>query len=471
MGFKMDDLTGLILAGGSGARLWPMSRELYPKQLLKLNSESSLLQNTFLRLQKLTSPERIITITNTKHAGDIKMQLRELDDAPVKILTEPTAKNTAPAIAMGVDYCLRSYSDAVFLVMPSDHLILDDEKFISTVKKGYELAKNGNIVTFGIKPVFADTGYGYIKAEKALTEDAFRVDEFKEKPDEKTAREYVDSGIYYWNSGIFMFSGSVILKEFEKHCPEISDVAAKLKYLESGTGVTFESFDKMPSISIDYAVMEKSDKIVLLPLESDWNDLGSWQSIYDISEKDKSNNVISGQIINVESQNSLIYSNSKCIAAVGLDNVVLVETEDAILACDKNRTQDVKKVFDELKKQGSDLTIIHKTVFRPWGFYTCIEGGEGYLIKKIQVNPKQKLSIQMHNHRSEHWVVISGRAKVVLESEEYMLGAGQSIDIPLKAKHSLQNPYDEPLSIIEVQKGDYISEEDIIRFEDIYGRV
>ncbi len=467
----MKDLIGLILAGGSGARLWPMSRELYPKQLLKLNSQNSLFQNTFLRLQKLTSPDKIITVTNTKHSGDIKMQLSQLGDIPVQILSEPTAKNTAPAIAMGVDYCLKTITDAVFLVMPSDHLILDDEKFSSTVKKGYELAKLGNIVTFGIKPSFADTGYGYIKAESSLTENAFKVDEFKEKPDEKTAQEYVDSGIYYWNSGIFMFSGSVILKEFEKYCPDISLAMANLEYLESNDGVTFDSFDKMPSISIDYAVMEKSDRIALLPLESDWNDLGSWQSIYDISQKDESKNVMSGQIVNVGSTNSLIYSNSKCIAAVGLDNVVLVETEDAILACDKNNTQDVKKVFDELKKQGSDLTMIHKTVFRPWGFYTCIEGGEGYLIKKIQVNPKQKLSIQMHNHRSEHWVVISGRAKVILENEEYMLEAGQSIDIPLQAKHSLQNPYQEPLSIIEVQKGDYISEDDIIRFEDMYGRV
>ena len=467
----MNDLIGLILAGGSGARLWPMSRELYPKQLLKLNSQNSLLQNTFLRLQKLTSPEKIITITNAKHSGDIKMQLGQLGDAPVQILSEPTAKNTAPAIAMGVDYCLKSNSDAVFLVVPSDHLILDDEKFISTVKKGYELAKSGNIVTFGIKPAFADTGYGYIKAENSLTSDAFRVDEFKEKPDEKTAQGYVDSGIYYWNSGIFMFSGSVILKEFEKYCPDISSAMASLEYMEGTQGVTFDSFDQMPSISIDYAVMEKSDKIALLPLESDWNDLGSWQSIYDVSQKDNLQNVISGQVVNVDSQNSLLFSSSKCIAAVGLDNVVLIETEDAILACDKNRTQDVKKVFDELKKQGSDLTMIHKTVFRPWGFYTCIEGGEGYLIKKIQVNPQQKLSIQMHNHRSEHWVVISGRAKVVLENDEYMLDAGQSIDIPLKAKHSLQNPYGEPLSIIEVQKGDYIAEDDIVRFEDMYGRV
>ena len=467
----MNNLIGLILAGGSGSRLWPMSRELYPKQLLKLNFDNSLLQNTFLRLQKITSAEKIITITNTKHAGDIKMQLGEVSNASVKVLSEPIAKNTAPAIAMGVDCCLKQCSDAVFLVVPSDHLILDDEKFISTVKKGYKLAESGNIVTFGIKPAFADTGYGYIKAEKALDENSFKVDEFKEKPDEKTAQKYVDSGIYYWNSGIFMFRGSVILQELKKYCPDISKAMSKFEYLENNNGVTFDSFDRMPSISIDYAVMEKSDKIALLPLESDWNDLGSWQSIYDISQKDDSNNVVSGQVVNVESQNSLIYSNSKCIAAVGLNNVVLVETEDAILACDKSRTQDVKKVFDELKKQSSDLTTIHKTVFRPWGFYTCIEGGEGYLIKKIQVNPKQKLSIQMHNHRSEHWVVISGRAKVILENEEFMLDAGQSIDIPLKAKHSLQNPYDEQLSIIEVQKGDYISEEDIIRFEDMYGRV
>lgn len=467
----MKNLVGLILAGGSGARLWPMSRELYPKQLLKLNSKNSLLQNTFLRLNKMTSPEKIITITNTKHQSDIKMQLSELGDFQVNILSEPLSRNTAPAIGIGVDYALKSNPEAVFLVMPSDHLILDDEKFISTVKKGYELAEAGNIVTFGIKPTYADTGYGYIKAEKSMNDYAFKVDEFKEKPDVKTAQEYVDSKIYYWNSGIFMFKGSVILAELQKHCPKISEVLAEAEYLDSNPSLSYEIYEKMPGISIDYAVMEKSDKIALLPLESDWNDLGSWQSIYDISHKDENKNVVSGNIINVDSTNSLLHSNSKCIAAIGLDDVVIVETEDAILACDKNKVQDVKKVFDELKSKNSDLHLIHKTVFRPWGFYTCIEGGEGYLIKKIQVNPKQKLSIQMHKHRSEHWVVISGKAKVVLEDKEYILEAGQSIDIPLQAKHSLQNPYDKELSIIEVQKGDYIAEDDIVRFEDMYGRV
>ena len=467
----MKNLIGLVLAGGSGARLWPMSRELYPKQLLKLNSENSLLQNTFLRLNKMTLAENIITITNTKHQSDVEMQLSQLAGFPVNILSEPLSRNTAPAIGIGVDYALKNNPDAIFLVVPSDHLIIDDEKFISTVKKGYELAQDGHVVTFGITPSYADTGYGYIKAEKNLKGSAFKVDEFKEKPDKKTAQEYVDSGIYYWNSGIFMFKGSVILQELQKHCPEITEVLAETEYLKSNPSVSYKTYEKMPGISIDYAVMEKSDKIVLVPLESDWNDLGSWQSIYDISDKDDGNNVVSGNIINIDSTNSLLHSSSKCIATIGLDNVVIVETEDAILACDKNKVQDVKKVFDKLKSQNSDLHLIHKTVFRPWGFYTCIEGGAGYLIKKIQVNPQQKLSIQMHNHRSEHWVVISGKAKVILEDNEYMLEAGQSIDIPLQAKHSLQNPFDTELSIIEVQKGDYIAEDDIIRFEDMYGRV
>jgi mannose-1-phosphate guanylyltransferase/mannose-6-phosphate isomerase len=467
----MKNLIGLVLAGGSGARLWPMSRELYPKQLLKLNSEKSLLQNTFLRLNKMTLTENIITITNTKHQSDVEMQLMKLTGFPVKILSEPLSRNTAPAIGIGVDYALKNNPDAIFLVVPSDHLIIDDEKFISTVKKGYELAELGYIVTFGITPDYADTGYGYIKAEKSLQNFAFKVDEFKEKPDTKTAQEYVDSGIYYWNSGIFMFKGSAILQEFQQHCPKINEVLAEAEYLESNPSLSYETYEKMPGISIDYAVMEKSDKIVLIPLESDWNDLGSWQSIYDISQKDECNNVVSGNIINIDSTNSLVHSSSKCIATIGLDNVVIVETEDAILACDKNKVQDVKKVFDELKSKNSDLHLIHKTVFRPWGFYTCIEAGEGYLIKKIQVNPKQKLSIQMHNHRSQHWVVISGNAKVILEDKEYFLEPGQSIDIPLQAKHSLQNPFDTELSIIEVQKGDYIAEDDIIRFEDMYGRV
>ncbi|MDD3420649.1 MAG: mannose-1-phosphate guanylyltransferase/mannose-6-phosphate isomerase [Candidatus Gastranaerophilales bacterium] len=465
----MENLIGLILAGGSGSRLWPMSRELYPKQLLKLNSKNSLLQNTFLRLKNLTAEENILTLTNTKHQSDIKMQLGQITNSQIKILTEPSSKNTAPAIAIGVDFCLENNPDAIFLVVPSDHLIVDEEKFASTVQKGYQMAKENYIVTFGIKPCCADTGYGYIKTSVALSDFSKKVDEFKEKPDEKTAQEYLESGNYFWNSGIFMFKGSTMVEQMQTHCPQITNVLKEIDYNESQ--VEYDAYEKMPNISIDYAVMEKSDKIALVPLESDWNDLGSWQSIYDMSQKDASNNVTEGNIINVDSTNSLLYSGSKCIAAVGLDNVVIVETEDAILACDKDKTQDVKKVFDELKKQHSDLSQIHKTVFRPWGFYTCIEGGEGYLIKKIQVNPQQKLSIQLHNHRSEHWVVISGNAKVVLDNDEYMLTAGQSIDIPLKAKHSLQNPFDEPLSIIEVQKGDYIAEDDIIRFEDMYGRV
>lgn len=461
---------GLILAGGSGSRLWPLSRELYPKQLLNIQNTESLLQATFERLSECMPSSHIISMTGVKHVTNVKYQLSSLCDNPV-VLSEPISKNTAPAIALAAKYIVEKFNtDPVVLVVPSDHMINDTEKFIATVKEGEKIAEMGYIVTFGITPSYPETGYGYINITDKHIERGFKVNRFVEKPDTELAEKYVKEGTYYWNSGIFMFKASVLLEELAKCSPDIYSKLSNFDFTESNE-IPFTEFEKMPSISIDYAVMEKSDKIALLKLESDWNDLGSWKSIYDVGKKDEDGNVKIGHVLDEGSKNSLMYSSSKLVATIGLEDTVIVETEDAILACKSDRTQDVKKIFETLKKQNDDTHLVHKTVYRPWGYYTVLAQGRGFLTKMIQVNPGQKLSVQSHNHRSEHWVVLEGMAKVVLEGKEHILSPGHSIDIDVKEIHSLQNPYKDVLKIIEVQKGELLIEEDIIRYEDMYGRV
>lgn len=462
---------GIILAGGSGSRLWPLSRELYPKQLLNLTSNESLLQSTFERLNHFMPAQNVVSITNTKHVSNVKLQLEPMCK-DVSVLSEPSSKNTAPAIALATKFIQQknTQEDPIIIVVPSDHLIKDVEKFAQTVKKGEAIAKEGYIVTFGIEPTYPETGYGYINILNEKIIDGFKVKEFVEKPDAQTAQKYIDAKTYFWNSGIFMFKASTMIEEIKKLSPEIYNVMGEFDFSKSDK-IEFNLFEKMPNISIDYAVMEKSDKIALVKLESDWNDLGSWQSIYDVSKKDKNNNVIIGHVIDEGSKNSFVYSSSKLVATIGLEDTVIVETEDAILACKKDNTQEVKKIFDTLKKKNDDTHLVHKTVYRPWGFYTVLAQGDGFLTKLIHVNAGQKLSVQSHNHRSEHWVVLSGTPKVVLEGKEHILSPGNSIDIPLKAIHSLQNPYESELEIIEVQLGKLLVEDDIVRYEDIYGRV
>ena len=460
---------GIILAGGSGSRLWPLSRELYPKQLLKLDGNLSLLQETFKRLNSLIPSENIISVTNTKHANDVKFQLSQIDKNS-KIISEPMAKNTAPAIACTLEYIKRTADkDEIVIIVPSDSLIRRTDDFVNTLKTSEEAAQNGYIVTFGIKPSYPETGYGYIKAGENLL-GCKKVERFVEKPNREKAVEYLSDGSYYWNGGMFMAKVSVLLEEFEKYAPEINKNLSMLDFSKS-TNIKYGIYENMPSISIDYAVMEKSDKIVISELQSDWSDVGSWQALYDISKKDENNNVIVGNVLVENVTNSLIYADKKLVTATDLEDVIIVETEDAVMACKKEASQNVKKIYERLKKSGNSAHLVHKTVFRPWGWYTCLSEGDGYLTKVICVLPKQKLSIQSHNHRSEHWVVLEGKAKVILDNTENFLEPGQSIDIPLKAVHSLQNPYDTDLKIIEVQKGDYISEDDIIRYEDMYGRI
>ena len=460
---------GIILAGGSGSRLWPLSRELYPKQLLNIQNTESLLQLTFERLKECMPATNIISMTGIKHTSNVKYQLSSLAEGAV-VLSEPTSKNTAPAIVIGTKFIIETYKeDPVILVVPSDHQIKDTNSFVEAVKIGEKLAEEGHIVTFGIKPSYPETGYGYINVSKTDKVGCYHVNKFVEKPNTELAEKYIADGNYYWNSGIFMFKSSTLLAEVKKCAPEIYALLNNFNFSASAE-IPFTEFDKMPNISFDYAIMEKSNNIALVELKSDWNDLGSWKSIYDVSKKDENGNVKIGHVIDEGSKNSFVYSSSKLVATVGLEDIVLVETEDAILACKADKTQDVKKVFDTLKQQNDGTHLVHKTVYRPWGYYTVLGEGKGFLTKMIHVNPGQKLSVQSHNHRSEHWVVLEGTAKVVLDGKDHILTPGHSVDIAVKAIHSLQNPYKEDLKIVEVQKGDILIEEDIIRYEDMYGR-
>ena len=461
---------GLILAGGSGSRLWPLSRELYPKQLLNIQKTESLLQDTFLRLKECMPVENIISITGVKHTPNVRYQLSSLTESP-NVLSEPIAKNTAPAIILSVKYLSETTKDdPIVLVVPADHLVKDLKGFSETVKEAEKIAEQGFIVTFGVKPTYAETGYGYINVSTEKVLSGYKVDKFVEKPNSDLAKKYITDGNYYWNSGIFMFKASTLLEEVAKCAPDIYNRLGNFDFTKSAE-IPFMEFDKMPNISIDYAVMEKTSKITLVDLKSDWNDLGSWKSIYDVSEKDEKGNVKIGHVLDEGSKNSFMYSSSKLVATIGLEDVVVVETEDAVLACKADKAQDVKKIYDTLKKQNDDTHKVHKTVYRPWGYYTVTGMGKGFLSKLIQVNPGQKLSLQSHNHRSEHWVVVEGMAKVVLDGKELILSPGESVDIAVKASHSLQNPYDEPLNMIEAPMGDLLIEEDIIRYEDMYGRV
>ncbi|WP_437880990.1 mannose-1-phosphate guanylyltransferase/mannose-6-phosphate isomerase [Pseudomonas sp. LRF_L74] len=463
----------VIMAGGSGSRLWPLSRQLSPKQFLPLaDSELSMLQATILRLQALDIAPPLL-ICNEEHRFLAAEQLRQLDMEKANILLEPVARNTAPAIALAALQASSGVEDPILLVLAADHLIQDVATFHSSIQAALPLARSGKLVTFGIVPTHPETGYGYIE-KGADVGDGFAVSRFVEKPDLKTATEYLISGDYFWNSGMFMFRASRYLEELERFQPAIA--AACREALAGGsqdmhfTRVDAEAFAACPENSIDYAVMERTSEAVVVSLDAGWSDIGSWSALWDVSAKDTDGNVFKGDVLSERSCNSYIHADHRLVAAVGVEDLVIVETKDAVLVAHKSQVQDVKKIVEQLKKGQRHEHANHREVYRPWGVYDSVDNGHRYQVKRITVNPGAKLSVQMHHHRAEHWIVVSGTAKVINGDKTYLVTENQSTYIPIGQVHSLENPGVIPLELIEVQSGSYLGEDDIVRFEDKYGR-
>lgn len=463
----------VILSGGSGTRLWPLSRTHYPKQFLPLTSENTMLQETWLRLEGVPALSSPIAVCNEAHRFMVAEQLREIDVKPGAIILEPFGRNTAPAIALAA---LSAHPDEVLLVLPSDHVILQASVFQEAVKQAERLALQNFLVTFGIVPTHPETGYGYIKrgAVAVMDDSAYPVAAFVEKPDLKTAQGYLERGDYLWNSGMFAFKAGVFLQELEKFNPQMLAVCREA-FNAAQRDVDFvripaNIFTSCPSDSVDYAVMEKTDKAMVIPLDAGWNDVGSWSALWEVTAKDDRGNAIRGDVLTVDTHDSFIHSENKLVAVVGIRDLVVVETDDAVMIAPKDRVQDVKLLVEQLKNDKRREADVHRKVYRPWGFYDEIDMGERHKTKRIVVKSGAKLSLQMHHHRAEHWVVVKGTALVTRGEEQVLVSENQSTFIPLGVTHRLENPGVIPLEMIEVQSGSYLGEDDIVRFSDHYGR-
>lgn len=470
----------VILCGGTGTRLWPLSRRSYPKQFLSLNDDKkqSLLQQTYERIRNLEGVKGPILICNEEHRFLVAEQMRELDIIPKSILLEPIGRNTAPAITLAALKSLEIEQDPTLLILSSDHIIMNENNFIDVIKSGLNYANNGRLVTFGVVPTSPETGYGYIKSTEPFKKnciDGLSIESFIEKPNLDSAIKFIQDKKFTWNSGIFLFKAKTILKEVEKLSPTVFK-SCKKSLQGDLLDLDFQRlnenyFANCPDVSIDVAVMEKTNLGTVLPLDAGWSDVGSWESVWKISKKDENGNVIEGNILAKDSSNCYLKSNKRLIAAIGVEDLVIVETNDAILISDKRKTQEVKNIVSQLKEKEIPEGLEHKKIYRPWGFYESIVEDSRWQVKLISVKPGEKLSLQRHHHRSEHWIVVSGTAKIEVNDEEITLYENQSSYIPLGSKHRLSNPGKIPLKLIEVQSGSYLGEDDIERFEDNYGRI
>jgi mannose-1-phosphate guanylyltransferase/mannose-6-phosphate isomerase len=470
-------ICAVILAGGKGTRFWPLSRENCPKQMLNIVGEDTLLRQAIKRLNGFIPLDKVWIITTDILAQDIRFHLKPLgDDADrIRFIVEPTGRNTAPAVALAAMTLNKLSSDAVMVVMPSDHIIRDTKQFQDKLRSAVEAAQEGYLVTFGIVPTRPETVYGYIRSGqpfKGSSDEIFHADGFFEKPDAKTAETFLREGSYYWNSGIFVWKTSKILKEIERYLPSLYKGLKKIGELSDLRNETFkELYSSLENISIDHGVMEKSRDVLVLPADFGWCDLGNWTALADVLERDEQGNILQGNVIDIGSENCTVIAHDRVLATIGLKDMVVIDTADATLVSSKEMVHEVRKVVETLKRNNREEHLVHRTVERPWGSYTVLEKGDRYKIKRIVVHPEARLSLQLHQHRSEHWVVVSGTARVTRGEEVFDVNSNESTFIPIAVKHRLENPGLIPLQIIEVQNGDYVDEDDIERLEDDYQRM
>lgn len=470
------NIYAVIMAGGTGTRFWPLSRENSPKQMIKIVGEDTMIRQTIKRLRDFVPYKNISIITNEKQAFDLKLHLVDLqkDKCEIKIIAEPFGRNTAPAIGLAAVYLKKNSVNPMMIIFPADHSIGDEKVFIDVLNKAVQGAGKGHLVAIGIKPARPETGYGYIKTgARGKGQGVRKVERFVEKPDIKTAQKYFEDGNYFWNSGIFVWKASAILGEIKRYMPALYNGLLRIEKAidtESERKIIKAVYSELESQSIDYGVLEKSENVMVVPADMGWSDVGSWPALDDVLPHDGNGNIIKGNVIDIESKNSLVFGSDKLIATIGLKDMVIVDTSDATLVCPKQRAQDVKKIVDELKKSGREEHITHRTVERPWGAYTVLERGERYKIKRLVIKPGARLSLQLHRHRSEHWVVVSGTARVTNGTEIYDVHTNESTYIPMSTRHRLENLGRVSLKIIEVQSGEYLEEDDIERIDDDYKR-